>query len=105
MPKNNLLSIKYLDEIIRKNLYDDYLIKSLNKIIAYETRKTRKELESLKGELRAYETKYNMTSKDFYNKFTKGLLGDDADYFEWSAIYKMYLRSLERLSILEGEYA
>ena len=104
MQKNNLLSIKYLDEIIRKNLYDDYLIKSLKKIIAYE-RKTRKELESLKGELRAYETKYNMTSEDFYNKFTNGLLGDDADYFEWSAIYKMYLRSLERLSILEGEYA
>ncbi|MCL6446936.1 MAG: hypothetical protein K6U04_02115 [Armatimonadetes bacterium] len=105
MQKNNLLSIKYLDEIIRKNLYDDYLIKSLKKIIAYETRKTRKELESLKGELRAYETKYNMTSEDFYNKFTNGLLGDEADYFEWSAIYKMYLRSLERLSILEGEYA
>ncbi len=105
MPKNNLLLIKYLDDIIRKNLYDDYLIKSLKKIIAYETRKTRKELESLKEELRAYEAKYNMTSEDFYNKFTNGLVGDDADYFEWSAIYKMYSRSLERLSILEGEYA
>ncbi|MEW6274374.1 MAG: hypothetical protein AB1556_04580 [Bacillota bacterium] len=105
MQENKLLSIKYLDEIIKKNLYDDCLIKSLNKIVAYEIRKTKQEVESLKEDLKAFEQKYNIASEDFYNQFTRGLLGDDADYFEWSAIYKMYLRSLQRLSILEGDYA
>jgi len=43
-----------------------------------------------------------MSSEDFFDRFEKGELGDKEDYFEWSAMYQMYERSVDRLNILEA---
>lgn len=97
------LNIKGLEQIFEKNLSDDYLQKAISKIISYEIAKTIQELEELKKELKAYEEQFKMKSGEFFSKFSAGELGDSADFFEWSALYQMYLRASERLNILKSE--
>jgi hypothetical protein len=97
------LNIKGLEQIFEKNLSDEYLQKAISKIISYEIAKTTEELEDLRTELKVYEDRFKMSSDDFFNKFSAGELGDSADFFEWSALYQMYLRSSERLNILKSE--
>jgi len=97
------LNIKGLEQIIEKNLSDDYIYKAISKIISYEIAKTTRELEELKEELTFFERRFKMNSEDFFRKFHDGELDDSADFFEWSAMYKMYLRACERLTILKSE--
>lgn len=97
------LNIKGLEQIFEKNLNDDYLQKAISKIISYEIAKTTQELEELKKELKAYEERFNRRSEEFFSRFSAGELEDSADFFEWSALYQMYLRVSERLNILKSE--
>ena len=70
-------------------------------MISYEIAKTIEESNELSAELKIYEQRLGMTSEDFFRKFNAGELGDSADFFEWSALYQMYLRASERLNILK----
>ena len=77
------------------------LQKAISKVISYEIAKTIEESNELSAELKIYEQRLGMTSEDFFRKFNAGELGDSADFFEWSALYQMYLRASERLNILK----
>ena len=46
-----------------------------------------------------------MTSADFSRRFHAGELGDEADYFQWSAFHDMAQVLHRRLQNLEGEVA
>ncbi len=39
---------------------------------------------------------------NLFSRFEKGQLGDKEDYFEWSALFQMYKRAIERLEMLKG---
>jgi len=95
-------NIKGLERLFEKNLSDEYLQKAISKVISYEIAKTTEELNELSAELKINEQKFGMTSEDFFRKFNAGELGDSADFFEWSALYQMYLRAFERLNILQA---
>lgn len=41
--------------------------------------------------LASFEAKYKMSSEEFYDKYTKGLAGDDIDATEWANDYRHYL--------------
>lgn len=43
-----------------------------------------------------------MGTKKFFQDFEAGKLGDSIDFVEWSSLYKIYQRILERKNILEG---
>ncbi len=58
-------------------------------------------MKSLKDELLRFEKNYKMSSDEFYRWFERGEMGDEEDYFEWSAMYQMYKKSEERLTMLE----
>jgi len=49
------------------------------------------ELSDLSARLLDFENQYNLPSEQFYQRFQAGKMGDDADMFEWSAFYQMYL--------------
>ncbi|MCL4833417.1 MAG: hypothetical protein KJZ86_13320 [Caldilineaceae bacterium] len=49
------------------------------------------DLLEVAAELRCFETKYEMSSKDFCRRFNAGEIGDDFDFFDWNASYRMYL--------------
>ncbi|MTJ51532.1 hypothetical protein FJR38_01945 [Anabaena sp. UHCC 0253] len=44
----------------------------------------------LEQRLKNFETKYQMSSSDFYKEFKAGKLGDEIDLFEWSVFYEMW---------------
>jgi len=95
-------TIQNIGKIFEKGLQNEYLSRSIGKIIEYEKEETIKEVNMFKKELSGFESTYQMASEDFFDKFEKGELGDKEDYFEWSAIYQMYARSVDRLNILES---
>lgn len=41
--------------------------------------------------LQARESRYGMSSEDFFDQYQKGLLADDRPYIEWSNDYRHYL--------------
>jgi hypothetical protein len=48
-------------------------------------------LVAIAKRLSVYEDRYNNTSEDFYDKYTKGRLEDAVDYIEWYNDYQHYL--------------
>jgi hypothetical protein len=98
-------TIQNISKIFEKGLQNEYLSRSLGKIVEYERGKTIEEVNMLKKELSRFESAYQMSSEDFFDRFEKGDLGDKEDYFEWSAMYQMYERSVDRLNILESPSA
>lgn len=52
--------------------------------------------------LSTFETRYCLTSEEFFDKFSKGLMEDSIDYVEWSNDYQHFvalkLELEERLS-------
>ena len=41
----------------------------------------------VRRELKRFEEKYGLASKDFYAKFNRGELGDEEDFFEWATLW------------------
>ena len=54
-------------------------------------------------ELKSFERAYGMKSSVFFKKFSEGKMGDDMDFIEWSSIYQMYRRLLEKKDVLKGK--
>ncbi len=49
--------------------------------------------------LRGYETKYKMSSADFYRKFQSAEIDEDEiDYFDWRVEYGAYLRLKKKIA-------
>jgi len=49
-----------------------------------------------------FEQKHQMTSDDFMERFESGMLGDDAEYFDWYAAKRGLDLWARRLRILVG---
>ena len=41
--------------------------------------------------LSSYENRFKMSSEDFFDKYSKGKMGDDIEFVEWSNDYQHYL--------------
>lgn len=52
--------------------------------------------------LKEFEKNYGMSSTEFYQKFEKGELGDDPEWFDWLFEYKAYRHLKERLEVMES---
>ena len=44
-----------------------------------------------------------MTSTDFFGRYQAGEMGDDADVFEWNALYKMHAHLADAVNVLRGQ--
>lgn len=44
----------------------------------------------LENRLKNFESQYQMSSENFYQRFRSGELGDSMDFFEWSVFYEMW---------------
>jgi len=47
------------------------------------------QMADLERRLRIFETKYQMSSDNFYQRFQAGELGDSMEFFEWNTYYEM----------------
>lgn len=97
---NEVMSqITALDKIYRNGLEDTYLDRAINKVITHEISKNQKDIKVLKKDLSELEEKFNMDSDTFFKKWESGMIGDNTDFFEWSALYQMCLRAKKRLEL------
>ena len=55
----------------------------------------------LESEIEFFEKKYKISSKEFKEKFEKGDLGDDQDFFEWWGLLRGFESSKEKLKTVE----
>ena len=94
--------IQNIEKIFERGLQDEYLSRAIRKVVEHTKERTSTDVEILKNDLSKFEGKYGISADEFFNRFEKGELGDDGDYFEWSAIFQMYKRATERLKMLEG---
>lgn len=42
-------------------------------------------------EIAVFESRYKLSSEDFYDQFTKGQAGDSIDFIEWANQYQHFL--------------
>ena len=70
-------------------------------IIDYQIAELQKSNLNLKLELADLEKQYQMTSEEFYQKFSQGILGDAEDFMIWSGLYEMLLQNKANLHELQ----
>ena len=95
-------TIKNIGRIFEKGCRMSIYREQSGKIMEHEQEKTSQNIQLFKRDLEQFEDRYNMPSDDFFSRFEKGQLGDKEDYFEWSALFQMYKRAIERLEMLKG---
>lgn len=80
---------------------------SLSKLIGFQIAKYESSINQIRCELRHFEKKYDLSSKDFYQKFESGHMGDAADFFEWAGLYENILQYESRIrslkAVIEGD--
>lgn len=101
---NTLNKLQTLESIYQKGYESDMANRVLDKLIQLERENAQRDLAELKAQLEFFEKRYEMSSKVFFQRFHKGDLGDDADFFEWSATYDMHRSALDRFSKLSGAF-
>ena len=100
--QNHILEqLKILEALYNRGEVSEVLELSLSKIIAHEIAITKQKAAELQTDLQQFETQYEMSSAEFYQKFRAGELGDDIDFVEWSSFYQMSCSVRERLQILQ----
>jgi len=93
--------LQYLENLYRQGYRSDVIDRSLDKIIALERAAARREYADLRERLQTFETRYQMSSADFYKLFRAGEMGDAMDIVEWSIFYEMCEAVRVRLETLE----
>ena len=102
---STLTKLQVLETIYQQGYQNELVDLTLEKILDLEREQAHRDMNDLHRELSRFEAHYHLTSEDFYQRFQQGELGDDGDYFEWSACYDMYTTARERLHALTGEPA
>jgi hypothetical protein len=100
---NTLGKLRQLESLYRQGYQSEVVDRTLDKIIALENAQARQELRDIEACLEGYERQHQMSSPDFHQRFHAGDLGDDANFFEWSALYDMAQSLRQRLQTLEIE--
>jgi len=95
-----LSRIHILREVYQQNYHSAMADRVLDKLIELERGKAQRELKEYQEILHSFEQRHQMPSKLFYERFQRGELGDDADFFEWSAMYDIWRAVQERLTKL-----
>jgi hypothetical protein len=94
-----------LQEVYQQEYHSEMADRVLDKLIALERDKARRELAELRAVLQSFEQRHQMPSKLFVERFQRGELGDEADFFEWSATCGMCQAVEDRLAKLSAPAA
>ena len=99
--QQTIKKIHILDKLYQDGYRSNTVDATIDKLIAIERIQIQQETESLTASLAEFEKQYGLSSKLFFEKFQSGQMGDDADMFEWSAIYQMWQDANKRLRHLK----
>ncbi len=101
--EQTLSKVKNLEKFIQKHGEDPFFSQTISKMLDYKIRKYVGEIKRLDKDLKKFEHKYRKNSSVFFKEFKEGRLGDDMDFVEWSSLYQMRNRLLEKKVELEGK--
>lgn len=99
---HTLLKVKNLEKFIKKHGEDTFISQTISKMLTYKIQKYEEEIVRLNRELKRFERTYKKESSVFFKEFKAGKMGDDMDFIEWSSLYQMCNRLLEKKGELEG---
>ena len=100
--QQTLAKVRNLEKFIQKYGEDVVISQTINKMLEYKIREYDEEINRLNKVLKKFERKYKKESSVFFDEFNKGRLGDDMDFIEWSSLYQMRSRLIEKKAELEG---
>ncbi len=98
-----LEKVRNLEQIYVRGYEDDFLDRALHKILAHQVASDQTSLRTLRADLDELERRYGMRSDVFAQRYSQGQTGDEADFVEWNALYRMHSKLQARLSILQGQ--
>jgi hypothetical protein len=86
-----LEKVRRLEQYIetRAGYADRVLESTLDKILQREHDQLQSQMTRLWDQLAVFEDCYGLSTPEFYERFERGEMGDDADFFEWSATWEM----------------
>ena len=99
-----LEKVRRLEQYIetRAGYADRVLEGTLDKILQREHDQLQGQLARLRDQLAVFENRYGLTTPEFYERFERGEMGDEADFFEWSATWEMVQDLQGDLELLQG---
>ena len=100
-----LTQIQSLEWLYRSGYRSETVDTTINKLVTMERVHAARELARLDETLHKFEAQYQLSSQEFYHRFRAGAMGDEADFFEWSAFYQMWLSTREQLDLLKAGVA
>jgi hypothetical protein len=84
--------LRALERLYAHGYADEVVDLTVRKLIEHQIQKDEAQLAELHEDLARFEGRYKISSADFYSRYQAGQMGDDADVFEWNALYKMHIR-------------
>ena len=97
-----LTKIQSLARLYQTGYHSNTVDATIAKLVDLEYARLQAEAESLEHQMHSFEERFGMTSAEFDRRFHNGELGDDADLFEWSAFYQMWLSVQARIQALRA---
>ena len=98
---NQTMPISQKFNLLQMLIDESHIHLIMDKLLQEVKQKNQKKLESYNKYLQKFETQYGMNSYGFYEKFEKGQLGDDMDFFEWSGVVELRNHLIEKLKVFE----
>jgi hypothetical protein len=84
-----LNQLKLLETLYRQGGLTATIEQTLDQVLQQELAISQQKQAELDRDLQAFETQYQWSSKEFVQRFRTGLLGDDVDFVEWDAVYRL----------------
>lgn len=96
----NNKSEKLFKKLLKKHNNDENSL--INSIFNYHKDQLKKGVKNLKIDMSYFESKYEMTSEEFYQDFVQGKFADENnDFMQWSGEYEILLNYLDELKEFE----
>jgi hypothetical protein len=100
--EQTLSKVKNLEKFIEKHGEDAFISQTISKMLSYKVQGYENEIERLNRVLIKFERTYKKESPAFFEEFKEGKLGDKMDFVEWSSLYQIRNRLLEKKKELVG---
>jgi hypothetical protein len=95
--------LRVLAQLYQQGQASELMDRTLDKLLAHEADLCREQLGELQQDLAELETRYGLSSNEFYRRYQAGQTDDRMDYVEWASLVQMRDNLHERLRILTGE--
>lgn len=93
-----LKKLQLLQELVEKEEIEDEVMEvAVSKLLSYELEKLRRRQSQIREKLIAFEERYSLNTDEFYRRFREGKMGDEMDFFEWSALADIYQEISQQL--------